>query len=284
MTSGRDLLRLGQRDTAEIGKVTAPIVVADPLFRGSRATSTRAGDTGKATRAFDPRVLDRDLQFSPLPGTAQEAAALAKILPEARVFTGASASETLLKQSAAPSILHIATHGFFLQPRSTARAVASSRGSSTGPPDVRSVLDREDALLLSGLALAGANQRSDGGGEDGILTALEVSGLDLWGTRMVVLSACETGLGDARIGEGVYGLRRALVLAGSESQVVSLWKVSDAATRDLMVAYYQRLRAGEGRADALHNVQLAMLQGPRKQAHPFFWAGFIESGDWRALE
>jgi CHAT domain-containing protein len=80
----------------------------------------------------------------------------------------------------------------------------------------------------------------------------------------------------------VYGLRRALVLAGSDSQVMSLWKVSDSATRDLMIGFYQRLQAGEGRAEALRNVQLAMLRGSR-WTHPFFWASFIESGDWRAF-
>ena len=99
---------------------------------------------------------------------------------------------------------------------------------------------------------------------------------------MVVLSACETGVGDARNGEGVYGLRRALVLAGSESQVMSLWQVSDSATRDLMIAFYQRLRSGEGRADALRNVQLALLRR-RDRAHPFYWASFIQSGDWRKV-
>ena len=99
---------------------------------------------------------------------------------------------------------------------------------------------------------------------------------------MVVLSACETALGDAKSGEGVYGLRRALVLAGSESQVMSLWKVSDEATRDLMIGFYQRLQSGAGRAEALRNAQLAMLRA-RTRAHPFFWASFIQSGDWRAF-
>jgi len=132
-------------------------------------------------------------------------------------------------------------------------------------------------------SVARFSTRSSGDAEDGLLTALEVAGLDLWGTRMVVLSACDTGLGDARNGEGVYGLRRALVLAGSESQVMSLWQVSDVATRELMIAYYQRLRAHEGRAEALRNVQLAMLRGPGNRVHPFYWASFIESGDWRRL-
>ena len=95
-----------------------------------------------------------------------------------------------------------------------------------------------------------------------------------------MLSACETGVGDVKLGDGVYGLRRALVLAGSESQVMSLWQVSDEATRDLMVDYYRRLRRGEGRADALRQVQLAMLKGRQDLQHPFFWASFILSGDW----
>ena len=153
----------------------------------------------------------------------------------------------------------------------------TDRPSQAGSP----VLS-ENPLLRSGLALTGANDRQGGEGEDGVLTALEAAGLDLWGTKLVVLSACETGVGEVRNGDGVYGLRRALVLAGVESQVMSLWQVSDAATRDLMVAYYQRLQAGEGRTEALRQVQLSMLRGPMWQ-HPFFWASFIQSGDWRQL-
>jgi CHAT domain-containing protein len=136
------------------------------------------------------------------------------------------------------------------------------------------------------------------------LTALEAAGLDLRGTKLVVLSACETGIGDIRSGEGVYGLRRALVLAGAESELMSLWQVSDAATRDLMVEYYKRLQAGEGRAEALRQSQLGMLRDtPRNESeknrtiplkgaekksslrsHPFYWASFIPIGDWRSLD
>lgn len=162
----------------------------------------------------------------------------------------------------------------------------------------------ENPLLRSGLILAGVKQRQSGAGEDGVLTALEAAGLDLWGTKVVVLSACETGLGDVKNGVGVYGLRRALVLAGSETQVMSLWRVSDAGTRDLMVAYYMRLQAGEGRTEALRQVQLAMLRGqfstassgdkretsdtlgdaPKDYRHPYYWASFIPSGDWRNMD
>ena len=100
---------------------------------------------------------------------------------------------------------------------------------------------------------------------------------------MVVLSACETGVGEASSGEGVYGLRRALTMAGSETQVMSLWQVDTGRTRELMQAYYQRLQAGEGRSEAMRAVQLAMLSNS-KTAHPNLWASFIVSGEWRPME
>ncbi|MEN9219016.1 MAG: CHAT domain-containing protein, partial [Gloeomargarita sp. DG_2_bins_126] len=133
----------------------------------------------------------------------------------------------------------------------------------------------------SGLALAGFNLRQSGA-DDGVLTALEVTGLDLRGTQLVVLSACETGLGEVQSGEGVYGLRRAFALAGAQAQVMSLWKVDDEATKNLMVNYYQRLSRGESRGEALRQAQLSLLKTGNYQ-HPKYWSGFIPSGDWRAL-
>jgi len=133
------------------------------------------------------------------------------------------------------------------------------------------------------VALAGANTRVSGDKDDGILTALEVSGLDLYGTKLVVLSACETGVGEAVSGEGVYGLRRALVMAGAETQVMSLWKVDTGRTRELMIAYYKKLKAGAGRSEALRQTQLEML-AREETSHPNLWASFIVSGDWRTLD
>jgi CHAT domain-containing protein len=98
----------------------------------------------------------------------------------------------------------------------------------------------------------------------------------------VVLSACETGIGEVRNGEGVYGLRRALLLAGAESQVMTLWRVSDDDTRRFMSDYYRRLQAGVGRGAALQQTQWALLKD-RQVAHPYFWAAFIQSGEWRSL-
>jgi CHAT domain-containing protein len=297
LTSGRDLLRLQVEGESR----QPPLIFADPLFTPRTEASACEGEAARsATRSVDLR----DAVFTPLKGTAEEAEAIRGVLKVAPL-TGAGASEAALKNAAGPSILHVATHGFFLADEKS-DATDSVRGLKlVSDGDARrgqQSFAAENPLLRSGLALAGANGRRGGGGEDGILTALEAAGLDLWGTKLVVLSACETGVGEVRNGEGVYGLRRALVLAGSETQVMSLWQVSDAATRDLMTDYYRRLAAGEGRADALREVQLSMLgaartppgagrrtRGPKTAranagfSHPFFWASFIQSGDWRGL-
>ena len=141
-------------------------------------------------------------------------------------------------------------------------------------------LELENPLLRSGLALAGANVGLRGAAsllaEDGILTAEDVTGLDLVNTELVVLSACETGLGDVRTGEGVFGLRRAFVLAGAKTLVMSLWKVPDEQTRDLMGDFYRLLLAGRGRAAALREAQVAMKN---KYPDPFYWGSFICQGD-----
>ena len=137
----------------------------------------------------------------------------------------------------------------------------------------------ENPLLRSGLALAGAN-RAHG---EGILTAFEAISLDLWGTKLVVLSACDTGVGQVKNGDGVYGLRRALVVAGSESQLMSLWPVSDRSTRDLMAGYYKALIGGQGRGEALRLVQLQILRN-KIHNHPYYWASFIQTGEWASLD
>ena len=109
-----------------------------------------------------------------------------------------------------------------------------------------------------------------------MLTALEAAGLDLWGTKLVVLSACDTGVGEVKEGDGVYGLRRALVLAGSESQIMSLWPVSDRATRDLMAGYYRDLRSGAGRGESLRRAQSALLARAATR-HPYYWASLAHA-------
>jgi CHAT domain-containing protein len=280
LTTGRDLLRLTVKNASRQG----PVIVANPDFDSPSSSvvvsPASAGWEGGAHRLEDWS----DPRFAPLAGTAGEATALKRLLPEATVLTGAAATEATLKQLQGPRILHIATHGFFVVNheedvlKGLGFVELHSADSLKYPVSPR----WENPLLRSGLALAGAN-RQGGEGEDGILTALEAASLDLWGTKLVVLSACETGMGDIQNGEGVYGLRRAIGMAGAESQVMSLWKVGDTATRDLMVAYYANLLLGEGRAEGLRHVQLQMLHSARWN-HPFYWASFIPSGDWTPIE
>jgi CHAT domain-containing protein/Tfp pilus assembly protein PilF len=266
LTSGRDLLRSGAQSSPR----SAPLVIADPEFGGSDAS-------GSAAAAETDRAADlKRAWFRRLPGTGGEAAAIAELLPEAQVLTGRAATESAVKAVRGPRILHVATHGFFLDGRDRATLeegrflVQEATVSGAAAPV-------ENPLLRSGLALAGANGRDGGNGEDGILTALEATALDLWGTKLAVLSACETGLGEPRRGDGIYGLRRALVMAGSESQLITLWQVSDTATRDLMTSFYRELGRGVPRAEALQRVQQAMLRQPKRR-HPYYWASFILSG------
>ena len=143
----------------------------------------------------------------------------------------------------------------------------------------------QSLLLRSGLALAGANtwlrqpeeeQALPVEAEDGLLTAEDVAGLDLLDTQLAVLSACETGLGDIQIGEGVFGLRRAFVVAGASTLLMSLWQVPDRQTQELMEDFYRRLLAGEARSDALRAAQLALKS---KCPEPFFWGAFICQGE-----
>ena len=269
LSSGRDLLRMQDQKKGSAGP---PIVVGNPAYGSpSGDEAVERGGRKARTRSITREITDT--YFAPLSGTEQEARSISAMFPDSKYLTGAAATETSLKQARSPRILHIATHGFFLEDKVNPFA-GKGRGSIL-PANV------ENPLLRSGLALAGANLRGKGD-DDGLLTALEASGLDLWGTQMVVLSACDTGLGEISNGEGVYGLRRAFGIAGAESIVMSLWPVSDQVTRDLMISYYKDLKQGAGRGEALRRVQLEMLKKPGRN-HPFYWASFIQAGDWRSI-
>jgi CHAT domain-containing protein/tetratricopeptide (TPR) repeat protein len=259
LSSGRDLLRMQNSKP----NPNSPLIITNPDFGVSQIVGRPENITvSKRDKRRNVNVANSlaETYFLPLSGTEQEGKSIQTLFPESTLLTGSKATKDALKQAKSPSILHIATHGFYLEDKEK---------SST-----------ENPLLRSGIALAGANARTS---NDGIVTALEATGLNLFGTKLVVLSACGTGLGEVQSGEGVFGLRRSFVLSGTESLVISLWSVSDYVTRELMTNYYKNLKQGTGRGESLRKVQLGMLKNPKRQ-HPFYWASFIQSGNWKALD
>lgn len=176
---------------------------------------------------------------------------------------GLGATEQALTELAPDMrVLHLATHGFFAGSSCQAEGLASEVGS---------------ARLRAGLVLAGANQTD--GDSDGLWTAAEVATLDLREAELVVLSACETGLGEVIDGEGVLGLQRAFAEAGAQNLVMSLWSVEDDATRALMARFYRRLRTASDPTGALRQAQLSLLAANRRagNALPWTWGAFVVS-------
>ncbi|MGE3373719.1 MAG: tetratricopeptide repeat protein [Vicinamibacteria bacterium] len=263
------------------------LVVGDPGFDpgGSGVVRVAVEPTRGASACADFGAL----RFEPLPGTRRESEAISRVYARWRgrgqvlELRGAAATEAAVK-AAAPGrrILHLATHGFFLGGR-----CESSVSQAEGVEDGRTAALADSPLLLSGLALAGANQRTRASSpvDDGILTAEEIAGLDLGSVEWAVLSACDTGVGTVRAGEGVFGFRRALLMAGARTSIMSLWPVTDEVTAGLMQRLYaHRLGEGLDTPDSLRRAQLDLLTARRAAGaseHPFFWAGFVAAGSWR---
>lgn len=270
LTSGRDLLRF---------RVSTPprspaLVIGAPAF-DKQVEEQRVTDPSSP-----PGQLDLAHTFKPLIGAKIEALAIAALL-HVPALTDDHATERALRGAVGPRMLHLATHAFF---REETGVTGLSTGPSPLPFDAHNAAASVDPLLQSGIALSGANI---GGGtdpsDDGILTALELSSLDLEGTKLAALSACDTARGKRIDAEGVYGLRRALVLAGAEAELSTLWKVDDRAALELMEPYYQRLGELFGRSEALRDVQLRML-ATADYAHPYYWAAFQLHGDPSPLD
>jgi CHAT domain-containing protein len=208
--------------------------------------------------------------FNYLPGTLTEVNKIKGMtVGKSTVIAGALAKEERFKQldGKSPAVLHVATHGFFYPEPSNDASSAQTLNRFMGA---------KDPMLRAGLALSGANIGWDstqikGSKEDGILTAYEISVMDLSKTKLVILSACETGLGDIQSGEGVYGLQRAFKLAGVDYLIMSLWQVPDQETQVFMELLYNNALKGMAIEEAFRRTQLTMSQ----KYDPYQWAAFV---------
>lgn len=307
LTSGRDLLR-----SPVPNRPQSPLILADPDFQAISAHPLSADGVTSAESSSSGSLYLQIQGLQRLPATRTEAAALQTLFGVAPLLD-ARATEDAVHGAQAPIILHIASHGALLtegSPQTELAAVSPAirRGTAPGSaPDAlpASELDggttSRSALLManserttparplvatpdasslsrSAVLLAGAEHaaRAADPGHDGLLTAEEVRSMNLWGTQLVVLSACETGRGALSIGQGIYGLRRSFLVAGAETLVTSLWSVSDRATGELMISFYNKLvREKKKRVEAMEE---AMKEMKNQRPHPYYWAPFIVLG------
>jgi CHAT domain-containing protein/Tfp pilus assembly protein PilF len=294
LAAGRDLLGFGEI----FEKGQKALLMGDPDFdMGAEEKSSTlrrlALRDAKQEKVVTRSTEMKGFHFSNLPGTREEVKAIQDIIGKdnADLYTGKEALEEVLRTKGAPKILHLATHGFFLtdldlkgfMDESMVRGMQQISGLPI-PTGKKAAV--ENPLLRSGIALAGANkalESGDAGKSDGIVTAEKILGFRLRGTEMVVLSACETGLGEVKTGEGVFGLRRAFTQAGAKSLVMSMWSVPDKETRELMIQFYQNILSGKmNRCQALRQAALREMQILKERygyANPFYWGAFVFMGE-----
>jgi len=235
-----------------------------------------------------------ELMWNPLPGTAGEVNVIGSSFQKQNIpltLLKAGEAQEAKVRSAMQSARYIllSTHGFFLGDEcgfsEKARDIGGVRPGMQGQgmmigPEALGPVRKENPLLLSGLVLAGANNSwkggAGGGDNDGYLLAMEVANMDLEGVELVTLSACKTGLGEIKRGEGVFGLKRSFMIAGAEGLVMSLWSVPDKETKELMTDFYGRILAKNPKRDSFRQSQLKMLKIGDKGGyhHPFYWAAF----------
>ena len=251
------------------------LTVANPAFDRRPVLTSNAGRVRGGVAACGAY---RNLHFDSLPGTAREASTVSDIWrsaggAESSLLGARALKSSFLEQAAGKRVLHLATHGFFLDGCAQAAGATSPRAAGAA----------DNPLLLSGLALVGANdsERPD----QGILTAEEIASMNLNGLDWAVLSACNTGLGEIQSGEGVFGLRRAFQLAGARTVIMSLWQVDDSSTRLWMQDLYRaRFLRGAATSDAVRTATLSALSHRRTahlSTHPLYWAAFLAAGEWR---
>ncbi|MEW4488343.1 CHAT domain-containing tetratricopeptide repeat protein [Thalassoglobus sp. JC818] len=292
VSSARDLMR----STGAPGRGT--VVISNPNFDADlverEESIARVNNEDQSRMLLAMRGGDeidlRSLRWQRLPGAEEEATDVEVLLNETdfgpvKTYLGNDAVEELLKSTYAARILHLATHGFYVPLADKEEFGGGFQRSAAINSNLFRLRTTENPLLRSGIVLAGANRTSQPGEEDrledGWVTAQEIARMDFRNTELVVLSACESGLGDISSGQGVHGIRRAFLNAGAHSILTSLFKVPDIETRELMRAFYQHLLESPNRRTALCRAQRQRIEERREEhggAHPFFWASFILFG------
>ncbi|MEM9454250.1 MAG: CHAT domain-containing protein [Myxococcota bacterium] len=217
--------------------------------------------------SVEPGLAIANPKGARLPGTNKEAQILRDIFRGIDIWDDREATESKFRGISRPWMLHIGAHGF------------------SQDEQRRSMGSQLDPMIFSGLKMAEPTLRAKDtaeGPDDGLLSAYEISWLDLRGTQLVTLSACSSGLGAIEAGEGVLGLQRSIAIAGAQSVVMSLWDVSDEATPWLMKQFYRSLRDGQSRDQAMQRAQLEFLRCQGRE-HPYFWGSFVVTGEWGPL-
>jgi CHAT domain-containing protein/tetratricopeptide (TPR) repeat protein len=278
VTSGREIIRLAKpKANASSSK---SVVMGNPDFDFDLANAHPLNSSLQL--AGNPSVLPSSsrnydgLKFQPLPGAEAEARSVTKLLGNGAVlYLGANAREAELKAVQSPRVLHLATHGFYFpdQEFDQTRLLSYAKGS----------INWENPMVRCGIALAGANhakQITNALAEDGLLTGLEASLLNLQGTELVILSACDSGNGEVKIGEGLISLRRAFLIAGAQTVLASHWNISDKATDQLMTEFIRRWQSGESRMTAWREAQLSLINS-KDFSNSYFWAAFTLTGEWQ---
>ena len=279
LTTGRELLN-NKNNNAENNS----LIVANPDFN-KNLNNIKKNNTFKTNQLRSGDLIVEN--WEALPGTIKEGKVIASLI-RGDLIQGKNATAIKIQEEKNPKIIHIASHSYFLEDENDEDKKLNKQ-KKLKKFDNKNLLsnfkNKDNPLLRSGVVLAGANNPNINENDDGYLTALEITKLNWEGTELAVISGCESGLGEIKSGEGVYGLKRAISVAGAKSSLLSLWKVNDLATAEFMETYYLKLKNGEGKAEALHNTQKEFrnsdIEGYR---HPYYWAAFQLSGDWRPID
>ncbi len=280
VNSARDFILMKEREKKQYTSTTSALY-GFPDYKGNTTRSADTTDYLAATRDLNQAWIDSltrgGMKASALPATKVEIEQIAGTFQKngwkVSTYTGAEASETNIKKEESPRVLHVATHGYFFEdiPLDTVdnRFLGMDRNRVV-----------QDPMLRSGLLFTGANktlQGEESKGENGLLSAAEAALLDLRETELVVLSACETGKGEVKNSEGVYGLRKAFADAGAQNIIMSLWKVDDKVTQEFMTRFYEIwLNEKTSIREAFNRTQLEIKA---KYPQPYYWGAFILVGE-----